>query len=68
MPRTLSGLQTGEFDEIDVLHSIKINSNPGAANQVLTSDGTNTNWTDVPFPSGTPKEHYLTQFERTYLI
>jgi len=48
MPRTLSGLQTGEFDEIDVLHSIKINTHPGVAGQVLTSDGTNTNWSDVP--------------------
>ena len=51
MPRTLSGLQTGEFDEIDVLHSVKINSNPGEANQVLVSDGINTDWANVPLPS-----------------
>eukprot|EP01051_Picozoa_sp_SAG22_P019989 SAG22_NODE_3873_length_1487_cov_221.814841_4_plen_120_part_01 len=44
MPRTLSGLQTGEFDEIDVLHSVKINMSPGEAGQVLTSDGNYTNW------------------------
>ena len=48
MPRTLSGLQTGEFDEIDVLHSIQINMNPGQPGQVLTSDGNYTNWSDVP--------------------
>ena len=29
MPGTLSGLQTGEFDEIDVLHTVHINGNPG---------------------------------------
>ena len=55
MPRTLSGLQTGEFDEIDVLHSVKINMSPGEAGQVLTSDGNYTNWSDIPseLPSGT---------------
>ena len=41
MPRTLSGLQTGEFDEIDVLHTVHINGNSGGAGQVLTSDGVN---------------------------
>ena len=55
MPRTLSGLQTGEFDEIDVLHSVKINMSPGEAGQVLTSDGYYTNWNDIPseLPSST---------------
>ena len=55
MPRTLSGLQTGEFDEIDVLHSVKINMSPGQAGQVLTSDGNYTNWNDIPIelPSST---------------
>ena len=58
MPRTLSGLQTGEFDEVDILHSIQINSNPGGANQVLTSDGVNSNWNDIPsqLPAGTSKQ------------
>ena len=32
MPRTLSGLQTGEFDEVDILHTVHINGNPGGAN------------------------------------
>ena len=54
MPRTLSGLQTGEFDEVDVLHTVYINGNPGGANQVLTSDGVNSNWNDIPsqLPAG----------------
>ena len=54
MPRTLSGLQTGEFDEVDILHTVHINGNPGGANQVLTSDGVNSNWNDIPsqLPAG----------------
>ena len=54
MPRTLSGLQTGEFDEIDVLHTVHINGNPGGAAQVLTSDGVNSDWNDIPsqLPTG----------------
>ena len=54
MPRTLSGLQTGEFDEIDVLHTVHVNGNPGGAAQVLTSDGVNSDWNDIPsqLPTG----------------
>jgi hypothetical protein len=54
MPRTLSGLQTGEFDEIDVLHTVHINGNSGGAGQVLTSDGVNSDWNDIPstLPTG----------------
>ena len=44
MPRTLSGLSSGEFDQIDVLNSIHINGHPGLANTIMTSDGVNTSW------------------------
>eukprot|EP01050_Picozoa_sp_SAG11_P063998 SAG11_NODE_43877_length_160_cov_577.475410_1_plen_41_part_01 len=37
MPRTLSGLQNGEFDEIDIFHKITCNGNAGSLNQVLTN-------------------------------
>ena len=44
MPRTLSGLSSGEFDQIDVLNSIHINGHPGLANTIMTSDGVNSSW------------------------
>ena len=44
MPRTLSGLSSGEFDQIDVLNSIHINGHPGLANTLMTSDGVNSSW------------------------
>ena len=47
MTKTLSGLQSGEFDDIDVFHTITINGEAGANNQVLTSDGDETSWKDV---------------------
>ena len=50
MPRTLSGLLSGEFDTLDVLHTIRINDSPGQASQVLTSDGTKTLWDDPSVP------------------
>jgi len=48
---TLTGLQSGFFTDIDVVDSIAINGNVGTANQVLTSDGTNTSYQDVPTPA-----------------
>lgn len=48
---SLTGLLSGYFTDIDVIDSIAINGNVGTANQVLTSDGTNTDWADVPPPS-----------------
>jgi hypothetical protein len=47
---SLTGLTSGYFTDIDVIDSIAINGNVGTANQVLTSDGTNTDWADVPPP------------------
>ena len=47
MTKTLSGLQSGEFGDIDVFHTITINGEAGANNQVLTSDGDETSWKDV---------------------
>ena len=48
---TLSGLQSGFFTDIDVVDSIAINGNVGTANQVLTSDGTNTSYQDPTLPA-----------------
>ena len=47
MPRTLSGLSTGEFDQIDVLNTIHINGSSGQANTCLTSDGKKSDWTGI---------------------
>ena len=48
---TLTGLQSGFFTDIDVVDSIAINGNVGTANQVLTSDGTNTSYQDPTLPA-----------------
>ena len=48
---TLSGLQSGFFTDIDVVDSIAINGDVGTANQVLTSDGTNTSYQDPTLPA-----------------
>lgn len=48
---SLSGLQSGFFTDIDVVDSIAINGNVGTANQVLTSDGTNTSYQDPTLPA-----------------
>lgn len=48
---TLSGLQSGFFTDIDVVDVITINGNAGTANQVLTSDGTNTSYQDPTLPA-----------------
>eukprot|EP01050_Picozoa_sp_SAG11_P008223 SAG11_NODE_715_length_7626_cov_7.675435_3_plen_99_part_00 len=51
MPRTLSGLQSGEFDEIDIFHKITCDGDGGSLNQVLTNvDGVNTDWKTVDIP------------------
>ena len=47
MPRTLSGLSTGEFDQIDVLNTIHINGSSGQANTCMTSDGKKSDWTGI---------------------
>jgi hypothetical protein len=52
MTKTLSGLQSGEFDDIDVFHTITVNGEAGANNQVLTSDGDETSWQDVTIANG----------------
>ena len=44
MPRTLSGLNAGEFDTIDIYHSLTVGGHPGQPGTVLTSDGSNINW------------------------
>jgi len=48
---TLSGLQSGFFTDIDVVDVITINGDAGTANQVLTSDGTNTSYQDPTLPA-----------------
>jgi len=48
---TLTGLQSGFFTDIDVVDVITINGNAGTANQVLTSDGTNTSYQDPTLPA-----------------
>jgi hypothetical protein len=48
---SLTGLITGEFTDIDVVDTIRINGDSGSNNQVLTSDGTFTSYQDVPPPA-----------------
>ena len=52
MPRTLSGLNSGEFDTIDIFHSLTVGGNPGQPGTVLTSDGSNINWSAVNIEAG----------------
>tara|TARA_R110000751_G_scaffold69579_4_gene141254 strand:+ start:1804 stop:3063 length:1260 start_codon:yes stop_codon:yes gene_type:complete len=47
---SLTGLSSGNFTDIDVLDTININGNSGTAGQVLTSDGTLTDYADVTAP------------------
>ena len=44
---SLTGLQSGNFSDIDVLYSIALNGNNGQNNQVIKSDGENSSWGDV---------------------
>ena len=48
---SITGLKSGFFTDIDVVDSIAINGNVGTANQVLTSDGTNTSYQDPTPPA-----------------
>jgi hypothetical protein len=43
----LSGLNSGEFDTIDIFHSLTVGGDPGQPGTVLTSDGDNVNWAAV---------------------
>ena len=44
---SLSGLKSQEFTDIDVLNTINLNGNAGSLNQVIKSDGVNSDWGDV---------------------
>ena len=44
---SLSGLQSGDFTDIDVLYTINLNGDSGSNNQVIKSDGENSSWTDI---------------------
>ena len=44
---SLTGLQSGNFTDIDVLYSIGLDGDTGEPNQVIKSDGTNSSWGDV---------------------
>ena len=44
---SLTGLQSGNFTDIDVLYSIGLDGDTGQNNQVIKSDGTNSSWGDV---------------------
>ena len=43
---SITGLQSGEFTDIDVVYSISIDGDAGSSGQVLSSDGQNTLWID----------------------
>ena len=43
---SLSGLQSGDFTDIDVLYTINLNGDAGSNNQVIKSDGENSSWVD----------------------
>ena len=43
---SLTGLSSGDFTDIDILYTINIDGSAGSDGQVLSSDGTDTNWTD----------------------
>ena len=47
MPRTLSGLNTGEFDTVEIYHNLTVGGVSGQPGTVLTSDGSNINWAPV---------------------
>lgn len=47
---TLTGLIEGNFTDIDVIDTIRINGDSGSNNQVLTSDGTFTSYRDPTAP------------------
>jgi len=43
---SLSGLTSGDFTDIDVTYTINLNGSAGSDGQVISSDGTDSNWTD----------------------
>jgi hypothetical protein len=43
---SITGLQSGNFTDIDVIYTISINGDAGQDGQILSSDGTNTLWID----------------------
>ena len=43
---SLTGLSSGDFTDVDILYTINIAGSAGSDGQVLSSDGTDTNWTD----------------------
>jgi len=43
---SITGLQSGNFTDIDVIYSISIDGDSGQTGQVLSSDGENTLWID----------------------
>ena len=47
---SLTGLISGDFTDIDVVDTIRINGDSGSNNQVLTSDGTFTSYKDPTAP------------------
>jgi hypothetical protein len=47
---TLTGLIEGNFTDIDVVDTIRVNGDSGSNNQVLTSDGTFTSYKDPTAP------------------
>ena len=47
---TLTGLIEGNFTDIDVVDTIRVNGDSGSNNQVLTSDGTFTSYRDPTAP------------------
>ena len=47
---SLTGLVSGDFTDIDVVDTIRINGDSGSNNQVLTSDGTFTSYQDPTAP------------------
>ena len=47
---SLTGLISGDFTDIDVVDTIRINGDSGSNNQVLTSDGTFTSYQDPTAP------------------
>ena len=44
---SLSGLNDGDFTNIDVVYTISINGDAGANNQVLTSNGDTTEYKTI---------------------
>ena len=59
MPRTLSGLNTGEFDSIEIFHNLTVGGVSGQPGTVLTSDGSNINWTPITLDANSVDSHQI---------